>query len=89
MKSTVPPRAFSATVLIRNLTINPSRPESKSLFEKGARLCRRPAAARRESSSAPNFWGLLRLVEDDTAALRGFQTSSKIMIKRMIEEGTE
>ena len=29
-----------------------------------------------EHSKAPIFWNLLRLVEDDTAALRGFQTGS-------------
>jgi len=52
------------------------RQDSESLSEKGARLCRRPAAARREHSKTPKFWDLLRLVEDDTAALRGFQTAS-------------
>ena len=43
-----------------------------NLSEKGAQLCRRPAAARREHSTAPHFGDLLRLVEDDTAALRDF-----------------
>ena len=50
---------------------------AESLSENGARLCRRSAAARREHSKAPIFWDLLRLVEDDTAALRGFQTGAE------------
>jgi len=44
----------------------------ESLSEKGARLCRRPAAARGKRLDAPGIRGLLRLVEDDTDALRDF-----------------
>src|ERR1017187_5931093 len=49
----------------------------KSLSENGARLCRRPAAARGKHLNAPRIRDLLRLVEDDTAALRDFQTRFK------------
>ena len=35
-------------------------------------MCRRPAAARGKPLNAPGIRGLLRLVEDDTAALRDF-----------------
>ncbi len=54
---------------------------SESLPENGARQCRRPAAARRKHSKAPKFRSLLRLVGDDTAALRGFQTGSERELK--------
>ena len=37
------------------------------------------AAARKDESSAPEMEGWLRLVEDDTAALRDFQTGSHIL----------
>jgi hypothetical protein len=47
---------------------------AKNLSEKGARLCPRPAAARGKLLNAPRIRCLLRLVEDDTAALRDFQT---------------
>jgi hypothetical protein len=53
-------------------------PDSKSLSEKGARLFRRPAAAHGKLLNAPRIRGVLRLVEDDTAALRDFQTGSKV-----------
>ena len=55
----------------------------KSLSENGARLCRRPAAALGQLLNAPKMRDLLRLVEDDTAALRDFQTRSKNKIKIM------
>ena len=47
-----------------------------SVSEKGARLCRRPAAARGQRLNAPSIRDLLRLVEADTAALRDVQTRS-------------
>ena len=50
---------------------------SQSLSEKGARLCRRPAAACRKLFNVPGIQCLLRLVGDDTAALRDFQTGSQ------------
>ena len=50
---------------------------TESLSEKGVRLCRRPAAARGKLCDAPKKRGTLRLVEDDTAALRDFQTRSE------------
>ena len=53
------------------------RTHSQSLSENGARLCRRPAAARRNKSRAFESRNPLRLVEDDTAALRNFQTGSQ------------
>ncbi|GEM_PF-2260847 len=46
---------------------------SESLSEKGARMCRKPAAGRSSQSQAPEIETPLRLVEDDTAALWGFQ----------------
>ena len=49
-------------------------------FENGARLCRRPTAARLATPNAYEMCCLLRLVENDTAALRGFQTGSKIIL---------
>ena len=48
----------------------------ESLSEKGARLCRRPAAARLALPNACEMCCLL-LVEDDTAARRGFQTGTQ------------
>jgi len=48
----------------------------KSVSEKGARLCRRPAAAGGKRLNAPSIRDRLRLVEADTAALRDFQTRS-------------
>jgi hypothetical protein len=36
----------------------------------GPRLCRRPAAAARNVVQTASFPGVLRLVEDDTAAIR-------------------
>ena len=47
-------------------------------------MCRRPAAARRAHSGAPEYCELLRLVEDDTAALRGFQTGSHAPVARKV-----
>lgn len=44
--------------------------ELQGLFEKGARLCQRPAAAGRGHSYQLKRHSLLRLVEDATAALR-------------------
>jgi len=49
---------------------------AKSLSERGPRPCRRSAAAHGKRLNAPGIRGLLRLVEDDTAALRDFQTGS-------------
>jgi hypothetical protein len=51
--------------------------DAESLSENGARLCRRPAAARGKHLNAPRIRDLLRLVEDDTAALHDFQTGSE------------
>ena len=56
--------------------------ELKSLSEKGARLCRRPAATHGKLLNAPRIRGVLRLVEDDTAALRDFQTGSNDSFRR-------
>jgi len=56
----------------------------KSLSEKGARLCRRPAAARCGQSFGLENRNLLRLVEDDTAALRVFQTGSKAILASLL-----
>jgi len=47
-----------------------------NLSEKGARLCRRPAAANGKRLRASRIRDPLRLVEDDTAALRDFQAGS-------------
>jgi hypothetical protein len=47
------------------------------LSEKGARLCRRPATARGKLQTAPKVQGMLRLVKNDAAALRNFQTRSQ------------
>jgi hypothetical protein len=51
------------------------RAESRS--ENGARLCRRPAAAHGKLLNALRNQDLLRLVEDDTAALRDSQKSTE------------
>ena len=53
--------------------------------EKGARLCRRPAAARCGQLFGLENRGRLRLVEDDTAALRVFQTCSQQSGFTMVE----
>jgi hypothetical protein len=72
MKSFPTHSRLTPRVVIRR----PSGPESVS--ENGARLCRRPSAARAELLNAPKMRGLLRLVEDDTAAVRDFHTRSEI-----------
>src|SRR5690242_8582201 len=53
------------------------RNSRKSLAGKGARPCRRPAAVLGKFLNPPQMRYLLRLVEDDTAALRDFQTAPK------------
>src|SRR5207249_9214648 len=53
--------------------------QAKSL-EDGARLCRRPAAVRGKFQ-ASGACSVLRLVEDDTAALRFQQRGERIFLK--------
>ncbi len=60
----------------------------KSLSEKGARLCRRPAAGCEDKYHTPGIQNRLRLVEDDTAALRVFQTGSETPGKCSVKETT-
>lgn len=57
-------------------SINPCGP--KSLSENGSRLCGRPAAARRKPSNAPKVRCLLRLVENDTVALRAARSVTRV-----------
>jgi hypothetical protein len=63
-----------ATFLLPKAAVKDSGSFSKSLSEKGARLCRRPAAGRCVELVGLEIWNPLRLVEDDTAALRVFRT---------------
>src|SRR5437899_4700070 len=63
----------------------PALPKATASFrlsaclKNGARLCRRPAAAGETFKTAGKVQGGLRLVEDDTAALRHF--SNRLLVK--------